>query len=436
MINERIPVRPDDVPEELNYIRLGGGVFLLFLGFAYYDFRMNCGAQYNEGQVVYAALPRGMDFKAVYVCADALWRGLGEYLRLTSTGYPPLVTVLYLPLRLFSADLAYRLFVFILMLCGAATVHMSMVILRPWSSLVSVNGIVNSIGIYILLTFTYPFNFSFERGNSDIIAALFAAGAVFATARGRKWPAVLLLTISSQIKIYPAILSVLLLMRFGWGSIIGFISLNIGCLFILGPDAFLSFLGGSRRLSTMVFSWPGNHSFHSYVVNLYKAGLFSKPLAERLIALAYLLSAGSFAALFTRHIRSFPWRRNNNNFSAQSIGPREIGIVGVCFCLMSLLPPTSHDYKLVIHIVPFLILLSSRVGWLFSNEMESRCVITVVSLLTAFLYVPRFEIMPLRVLCGGLPAGEMKTPALVMLCVSYGYLAMRGHASDCEARSL
>ena len=417
--------------QEMDYLLIGGGVFLFFLIFGYYDFKMYVGAVYNEGQAAYAALPRGMDYKAVYNCGAALWSGLGEYLKITSTGYPPLVTVLYLPLNLFPVDAAYKLFVFLLMLCGAATVYISMTIQRH--SLTVLSRIALSLVICTILFFTYPFNFSFERGNGDIIAAGFAAGALLATAQGKKWPAILLLTLSSQIKVYPAILSVFLLARFGWGSLTSFISLNICCLFILGPNAFLGFIKGSGRLSTVVFSWPGNHSFHSYVVNLYKTGFFSKSVAERILALAYFLSAASFIALSFKYVKSLPWRRNNKEFLTRSFGPREIGIIGASFCLMSLLPPTSHDYKLVIHIVPYIILLNTRKGGLFENEIGSRFFITVVSAFTAYLYIPRFTVMPLQFLFNAFPVMEMKTPALVFLFLSYAYLAIRGHEAGCKA---
>jgi hypothetical protein len=418
--------------QEMDYLCIGGGVFLLFLILGYYDFRMHDGAVYNEGQSVYAALSRGVDYKAVYSYGAALWGGLGEFLKIP-IAYPPLVTILFLPLNLFPVNVAYQLFVLLLMLCGAATVYISLAIKRH--PLTALSRIKLSLLICAILFFTYPFNFSFERGNCDIIAAVFAAGALLATARGKKWPAILLLTLSSQIKVYPAILSVFLLARFGWGSFTIFIFLNTFYLFILGPNALLGFIKEARRLSISVFSWPGNHSFHSYVVNLCKAGFFSRSVAEHILALAYFLSTASFIALSLKYIKSLPWRMNNKELLPRSFGPREIGLIGVSFCLMSLLSPTSHDYKLVIHIVPYIILLNTIKGELFENEIESRFFIAVVSVFTAYLFIPRYTVMPLQFLFNAPPVMEMKTPALVFLFLSYAYLAIRGHESDCKALS-
>ena len=415
----------------MDYLCIGVGVFLFFLILGYYDFRMHIGAVYNEGQTVYAALPRGMDYKAIYSYGAALWGGLGEFLKIP-IAYPPLVTILFFPLTLFPVNVAYQLFVLLLMLCGAATVYISLAIQRHHLTVLS--RMTPTLLICAILFFTYPFNFSFERGNCDIIAAVFAAGALLATARGKKWPAILLLTLSSQMKVYPAILSIFLLARFGWGSFASFIFLNVFYLFILGPNALLGFIKDAGRMSIAeIFSWQGNHSFHSYVNSLREAGFFSMTVQERILKLAYFLSAVSFIALAFQYIKSLPWRTKNKEFLPRSFGPREIGLIGVSFCLMSLLPPTSHDYKLVIHIVPFIILLNTRKGELFENEIESRFFIGVVSAFTAYLYIPRFTVMPLQFLFNALPVMEMKTPALVFLFLSYVYLAIRGRESGCKA---
>lgn len=416
---------------ELDYLYIGGGVFLIFLLFGYYDFRMHAGELYNEGQAAYAALPRGTDFKAVYDWGAALLGGgLGGYLKATSGAYPPLITILYLPLNLLPVNAAHHLFVFLLMLCGAATVYISMAIQRH--ALTALNRISLSLLIFTILFFTYPFNFSFERGNNDIIAAVFAAGALLAMARGKKWPAILLLTLSSQ-KVYPAILCIFLLARFGWGSFASFVFLNVCCLFILGPNVFLNFVQGAGQNSTIVFSWIGNHSFHSYVYNLYKVlGLFSKSVAIKILALTYFLSATAFIALSFKYIKSFPWRMNNKEFLPLSFGPREIGLIGVSFCLMGLVPPTSHDYRLVIHIVPYIILLNTRKGELFENEIESRFFIAIVSVFSASLFIPRYTVMTLPFSLNVPPIIEMKTPALFFLFLSYAYLAIRGYESNCK----
>ena len=105
--------------------------------------------------------------------------------------------------------------------------------------------------------------------------------------------------------------------------------------------------------------------------------------------------------------------------AAGGIQPRylsgsEIGLIGMCFCLMSLLPSVSYDYKLAIHIVPFLLLLSRSDTQLLDTPGRARIVVALTAALMALLLIPRNLV------------ARLKTPWLILLFALYFYLSLMG----------
>ena len=106
----------------------------------------------------------------------------------------------------------------------------------------------------------------------------------------------------------------------------------------------------------------------------------------------------------------------------------ELGIIGMCFCLMGLIPSVSHDYKLVIQIVPLFLLYSRSWSDLFSSKKTSIFFIIIISALIAYLFIPRFIILPFRLLRITAYVAEMKTPALLAAYFAYAFLAFKGES--------
>ena len=96
-----------------------------------------------------------------------------------------------------------------------------------------------------MFTFTsYPFLFSIERGNYDIIALLFTLVSIDLLIRTQKtlWLQVILLSIAIHLKIYPAALLILLFFKHGKKIFLPVLVVNGAFLFILGPQNAITFL--------------------------------------------------------------------------------------------------------------------------------------------------------------------------------------------------
>ena len=119
----------------------------------------------------------------------------------------------------------------------------------------------------------------------------------------------------------------------------------------------------------------------------------------------------------------------------------EIGIIGLCFCLMSFLPSVSHDYKLVIHIVPLILLFSRSWKELFDSQGEAYWITALISISVAYLFLPRYQMFPLRIFDFPVNMRDllgMKTPGLLVAFLCYAYLAIRGNTKrllDIESKA-
>lgn len=413
--------------------------WLIVLTFGYLDFRIRGDGLYDTGQSGFAALPKGMDYKQVYAYGTALKKGLSNYLAVPNA-YPPFVTLFYLPLTFLSENLSYQVYDILLLVFLFGTIYFSLD--SSISKLDRNLTVLISLTATALLIHTYPVNFSFERGNGDIVAAFFAALSLWSIRRGKALPAVLFLTISSQLKVYPAALAVLLMVRFGWRHTIYFIVLNSFLLLILGPKALLHFMTHAKVLGLRPFVWQGNHSIFSFVKQT--ASFYGVPhnLEVKARVITQIVLIATFAASALNYYRH---RITGSASRIMHFSGEEIGIIGMAFSLMSLLTATSHDYKLVIHIVPFILLLSMKDTALLENSREARLATIIVAASTAFLFLPRFTPIYIRLFLPLFPSPpvpfpapttfspsnveditSMKTMSLVLNFITYKFLSLKG----------
>lgn len=397
--------------KELSLFQLGAAIWLIVTLFGYFIYRLGGSGLYRDGYSLPSMLPMGIDFTAVYSFGTALREGTSGYFQ-PSNCYPPFFTVALLPLTFFSPHLAYRLYILVLALALFAMIYTC---LREGDDLNPSYRMVQALVITALLSFSYPVNFAFERGNSDLVAGAFAVVSLFAMTRGWFFTSIIALTVSTQFKIYPVILLALLFKRFGIRSVIYFSVLNAGAFFILGLPGFQQFTGSLKALSSTPSTWEGNHSIYSYVARLAKKGFIPSAAPGRVRDLFYIVFIGLFCSAWLRS-----WLPARKQYLAASSGcPRplsgsEIGLIGMCFCLMSLLPSVSYDYKLAIHIVPFLLLLSRSEHQLFDSRPRARVVAALAAALMALLLIPRNLV------------ALFKTPWLILLFTLYFYLAWTG----------
>lgn len=411
--------------------RVGVLIWILVIVFGYMEFRISGEMLYDSGQTVPAMLPKGTDYKSVYNYGVALESSLEEYLKLPNV-YPPFVTVVLLPLTVFPSHVAYEIFA---LLIACSLFIMIYACLREHGEYLSRNNVaLLSLVVAALLLQTYPVNFALERGNNDIVAAAFAALGLLALSRNAWLRAVILLAIAVQFKIYFAILAILLL-RSGKKAIGYFVLLNLVFLMVLGIAGLEKFVTSVIHFANGPFVWAGNHSLYSFISNIGQAGSFDATIVSRVRRVLYLPFLASFFFIALRYYREVMQRRSNGIVTAIGFNSREIGLIGICFGLMSLVFSTSHDYKLTIHMVPFLLLLTRNWTEVFVSKREGYMVVAVISVGMAFLFLPRFNLLPQGwfSFAGNVP--EMKTPGILLAYMGYLYLALKGNTGFTDTES-
>lgn len=221
-------------------------------------------------------IPIGDDFRnGLYLPAQALVSGLGPYG--VPNFYPPLVAVLSLPYLLFDQDHAYYVHVLVLILANLISLGLATVLARRayLRSTASDKGKAYAISLLLFLFLAYdvlsayPFVFSFDRGNIDIIAMMFGLAAILLALDSPRqvWLPVILLSIAVQIKIYPALLFAGLYLWQGRKIILPAILVNCALLLVAGPANALAFVHSLSAYYQPVVA-PYNHSGYAFATLL------------------------------------------------------------------------------------------------------------------------------------------------------------------------
>lgn len=298
--------------------------------------------------------PVGADFRdGIYNPAETLFAGKSIAQIWTNTtntsGYPPLVTLVGLFFLPINVNSAYLVQVFLLIASNIACLGLVVAITDKFlfSTLAIDKKSRSYISLFvfsatlILVFSSYAFTFSIERGNYDIYALLLTLLTVWVLLNHpeKVWGQVILLSIATNLKIYPAILFILLLKKHGKKMILPTIASNIALLLILGPNNLVAFV--STLLARLGignnYSWIGNHSSYSFaetvLKNVYPSEIkFFMPLWAILTLIPLLFWGVSLIPVFKK------------KFSPQTA----ILFYMVSVPVMDLVPTVSHDYKLVI----------------------------------------------------------------------------------------
>ncbi len=268
------------------------------------------------------------------------------------SNYPPLVALSSLPYALFDSMTAYQIHAALLILANLACIWMAVWMVNHFLfNKFGENDLVRKfisillfsvISIYIFTS--YFFAYSFERGNTDILALFYSmlAMVVLIKRPNNVWLQVILLSVAVHFKIYPAILFALLLFKHGKKLIIPAIVVNTAFLLILGPNMALSFLQNATSDGEGVglgnaWSNVGNHAAYSFTIGIDRSGTDTLTgtffILWAIAMLVPLLIWGiSVIALVLKKYSI----ENAIYFFMISIPP------------MSLIPTVSMDYKLVI----------------------------------------------------------------------------------------
>jgi hypothetical protein len=304
----------------------------------------------------------GNDFRVgIYRPAKALTEYFNIYPMRSndfSPRYPPLVNVFGLPFLLFNENTAYLVQVVLLYLLNIACVGLSCLLVNKifFAKLKADAGSIGFLNITIFILFSvfavtsYPFIFSMERGNYDIVAFFFALLGIWCviTQPKKVWLQVLLISIAFHLKIYPGILFVLLLIKHGKKMLLPAVVINLGLFFIIGPQnafgyiqSFIASMGSGNVIGSAISS--SGLTFANRLVEWHPAWAAAEALWAKAFTLLPLL-----LWLISLLILRKDWKtpRGELLMFAASIPP------------MVIVPSIAYDYKLVIFVSTFLVLLA------------------------------------------------------------------------------
>jgi hypothetical protein len=347
------------LPSSRNRLVLGVGLIALAGLATWYGNQIapniqDLSAAWNRSYLFPLMTPVGADFRnGVYLPGSLLAIGLDPY-GATTFWYPPFSALFFLPFQLIAPDRAYMIHTFVLILLNFASIGC---VIRLTKSVVPAGEATRetripgmTLPLFLSLAFvavsSYGFLFSIERGNFDLYAMAFSLAGLWILIRSpnRIWLQVLCVSVAAHLKVYPAVLLLLLLWKHGRRCIVPMASINAALLLCIGLTPALHFIDRLSDLGDSLRVWVGNHSAASFgqMVNEF-LGIRGLPAISGML----FLGAPVMVWLGTVWILL---RRGYSNTTA-------VWLFAATVPLMNLVPSTSHDYKLVLLGAPFTVLL-------------------------------------------------------------------------------
>jgi hypothetical protein len=196
----------------------------------------------------------------------------------------------------------------------------------------------------------------------------------------RLWLEVICFSAAAHLKVYPAVLLLLVFWKYGRSSLVPILVVNTAFLLCIGPGPALHFIERLTGVAATTASWVGNHSAASFgeMANGFLGARGMPPVPGVVfLALPVVIWLGSVAILLRR------------GFS----GHGAVWLFAVSVPLMNLVPSTSHDYKLVLLGAPFAVLLVTLLeGYVRSGRRLPLAQVAVACSLLLFLSVSYVEL--------------------------------------------
>ncbi len=337
--------------------------------------------------------PVGFDYRiGSYETAATLYNSNFKQIRVDgsySSIYPPLVPLLNLPYLLVNENVAYLIHVGLLilsnLLCLAIVTWLAKEYLFNQSTLdKQLIGAALAFLFFMMVAYlfsSYGFIFSIERGNTDIFALLLSLLAVWVLLKrpDSLWLQVVLLSVATHLKIYPAVLFMLLLYKHGKKLILPALVVNLAFLFILGPKMVLDFFTTITSSSGVgagfgnSWTWVGNHAAYAF------ADLMAREATNYSDTLILLWGIFSVIPLLLWGLASR--KLLSKRFTAEDAFLYTM----VSIPLMDLFPTVSMDYKLVILVAAALMMLILLVKQIVNSAHRTHFVQLGIVLLLMFL---------------------------------------------------
>ena len=208
------------------------------------------------------------------------------------------------------------------------------------------------------------------------------------------WTPTILFSLATNLKIYPAILLLLLIWRFRWRSVLPIVAVNVLLALIAGPGNLVGFFRNSSSMIENGASLVGNESAKSfswwidqihpwYMPHVPTAALLAVP-AVVFVVPAVLL-----------------WRRRDHIST--------VLMACATFPVMCLVPSVSHDYKTVILAAPLVLLFAVLMGTMRTRSAEPWWML--LALAVAMFFIGR---APGQLIDYAPPLQRFVWPALLM----------------------
>jgi hypothetical protein len=348
--------------------------------------------------------PIGIDFRATYAAA--------QQFSIAPTGWPPFTVVLSTPYLLLGPNAAYVVHVGILVALNLAALGLAAAVLRSHDAdghplcgpaVAHVGLLAPMFAVWLFVS--DGFLFSVERGNYDAFAAFLAMLGLWSLVRrpAGVWLPVIAFSAAASIKVYPALLMLLVIWRFGRKSILPLIACNVVLALSAGPDNLVNFLSSVTRMMAAEYFSAGNSSAKSFSAFVGESYQLHVPV-NLLIAIPvvlFLLTAWRV------------WRRDDHAATTLML----CGMVPVMFVV----PSISNDYKLVLFAGPAVLLAGLLMRHIGRGSAEPWWMLLVLLLALFFIATPPGLVWPVIL--------SNKYPWILLLQVVVAWMAWRLPAS-------
>ena len=360
----------------------------------------------------------GGDFRlGIYRPPQMLLDGVNIY-ETRATIYPPFVNLFFMPLQLFEEFDAYIFFVIILFFTnilsvGLAAVLFKEVLLDRLGLAKDASMLIALFLFFAMLIYTltsYSFMLMVDRANYDSIAILLALLAVYLSIKKPEslWLQVILLSIATHLKIYPAVLFIILFLKHGKKMILPAVLVNIVLLLSLGLNNAWLFFQNMFRFTESSFNFAiSNHS----------GDFYARFLVRRLPKVKALFPV--FSYLF-KYLPVVIWGVScyyiirNLKFEK-----RALMILMVSIPLMCMFPAVSHDYKLIIMSISFVIMTGLSIYKVITTSRLWDYGLLAVILVLLFFIGRSFVLLPASMALLMVKYPFLLTTAILMLMIVY-----------------
>ena len=279
--------------------------------------------------------------------------------------YPPLASVVFIPLLFVKFVDAYYFITLINFLCIILIAYIIPYLIgnKKISEL--------SMFIFAISFFAYGVQFEIERGQFNLIAMslCFVSIYLFYYHPKTRIFSYILFSLSIQLKIYPAIFILLFWdqeenWRNNMNRFVGLGVFNLVLFFSLGFNIFFDFFEAIKAQVSNPYIWVGNHSIESFAY-LQKNNF---TWLNDLFPVKFILLAVTIICILLIFITSFSRSEKINPFL----------LLG-CTIGAAIIPSVSHDYKLAMLVMPIQVLLIQ-----FHEGFEKKIWIIISNILAWF----------------------------------------------------